>query len=318
MIKKGGTSYKIMFWAKIKRITKAGFVNFWRNGWISLATVLVVVITLFSIGSLIFARTILSSILSQIQDKVDVSVYFKTDASEQDISGLRDKLEKLGEVKEVEYVSREQALENFKERHKDNALIMQSLEELGDNPLGSVLNIKAKETSQYESIAKFLEDSSGVSAESSIIDKINYYQNRVVIDRLTKVLDSAKKLGIIISIVLVIISLLVSFNTIRLAIYSSREEIGIMKLVGASGKFVSGPFVVEGIMYGVIASIVTIVLFYPLTLWLGNATQNFFGGINIFQYYISNFVQLFLIILATGMALGAISSFIAVRRYLKV
>lgn len=293
-------------------------MNFWRNGWVSLATVLIAVITLFSIGSLIFARAILDSTLSQIQDKVDVSVYFKTDADEDDISALKNKLEKLGEVKGVEYLSREQALENFKERHKDNALIMQSLEELGDNPLGAVLNIKANETSQYESIAKFLEDSSGVSAESSIIDKINYYQNRVVIDRLAKILDSTKKLGVSISIVLVIIFLLVTFNTIRLAIYSSREEIGIMRLVGASGKFVSGPFVVEGIIHGIIASIITIGLFYPFTLWLGKATQNFFGGINIFQYYISNFVQLLVILLATGIVLGAISSFVAVRRYLRV
>ncbi|MBU2109534.1 ABC transporter permease, partial [Patescibacteria group bacterium] len=305
-------------WTKVKRVIKAGFINFWRNGWVSLATVLVVIITLFSIGSLIFAKAILSSTLAQIQDKVDVSVYFKTDADEQDILALKSKLEKTGEVKSVEYISSEQALENFKERHKDNALIMQSLEELESNPLGAVLNVKAKETSQYESIAKSLEISSGLSAETSIIDKINYYQNRVVIDRLTKILDSTKRLGIIISIILIIISLLVTFNTVRLAIYSSREEIGIMRLVGASGKFISGPFVIEGIMHGIIASIVTMALFYPCTLWLGKMTQNFFGGINIFEYYISNFVQLFLIILGTGIILGAISSFIAVRRYLKV
>ncbi|MBU2578167.1 ABC transporter permease [Patescibacteria group bacterium] len=307
-----------MFWTKVKRVIKAGFINFWRNGWVSLATVLVVIITLFSIGSLIFAKAILSSTLAQIQDKVDVSVYFKTDADEQDILALKSKLEKTREVKSVEYISSEQALENFKERHKDNALIMQSLEELESNPLGAVLNVKAKETSQYESIAKSLEISSGLSAETSIIDKINYYQNRVVIDRLTKILDSTKRLGIIISIILIIISLLVTFNTVRLAIYSSREEIGIMRLVGASGKFISGPFVIEGIMHGIIASIVTMALFYPCTLWLGKMTQNFFGGINIFEYYVSNFVQLFLIILGTGIILGAISSFIAVRRYLKV
>lgn len=293
-------------------------MNFWRNGWVSLATVLVAVITLFAIGSLVFAKAILNSTLSQIQDKVDVSVYFKTDAMEEEIFSLRDKLEKLGEVKSVEYISGEQALANFMERHKDNALIMQSLEELGENPLGAVLNIKAKETSQYESIAKFLENSRDVSGEGQIIDKINYYQNRVVIDRLSKIIDSAESLGLSISIFLVIISLLITFNTVRLAIYSSREEIGIMRLVGASGKFISGPFVVEGLMHGVIASVVTMGLFYPLTLWLGKSTENFFGGINIFQYYLSNFVQIFILLLAVGTIMGAISSFIAVRRYIKV
>jgi cell division transport system permease protein len=306
-----------MIWIKTKRIIKAGFINFWRNGWVSLATVLIMVITLFTIGSLIFSRAILGSMVSQIQDKVDISVYFKTDAQEEDIFTLKDSISKLAEVKSVEYVSAEQALEDFKERHKENALITQSLEELGENPLGAVLNIKAKEPSQYEAVAKFLEAESE-ALTGSIIDKINYYQNKKVIDRLTKILDSAKNLGSILSVLLVIISVIVIFNTIRLAIYISRDEIGVMRLVGASNRFVSGPFIVEGIMYGVVSAIITMVLFYPFALWLGPMTESFFSGVNLYNYYISNFGQIFLILLLVGIILGALSSFIAVRRYLKV
>jgi len=306
-----------MIWIKIKRIIKAGFINFWRNGWISLATILIMVITLFSIGSLFFSRAILGTILSQIQDKVDISIYFKTDTPEQDILSLKNSISKLAEVKSIEYISAEQALADFKERHKDNALITQSLEEIGKNPLGAILNVKAKETSQYETIAKFLEAESN-SPSGSGIDKINYFQNKTVIDRLSKILDSAKNLGGIISIILVIISVIITFNTIRLAIYISREEIGVMRLVGASGKFVSGPFIVEGVIYGVISAVITVVLFYPLVLWLGPITESFFSGINLFHYYISNFGQLFLILLLTGIVLGGLSSFIAIRRYLKV
>ncbi len=306
-----------MMWIKAKRIIKAGFINFWRNGWVSLATVLIMVVTLFTIGSLIFSRAILGSMVAQIQDKVDISVYFKTDSQEQDIIAFKDKISKLGEVKSVEYISAEQVLNNFKERHKENAMITQSLEELGANPLGATLNIKAKESSQYEAVAKFL-DAESQAPTGSIIDKINYFQNKKIIDRLTKIIDSAKNLGSILSIILVIISIIVTFNTIRLAIYISREEIGVMRLVGASGRFVSGPFIVEGIMYGVISSIITMVLFYPLTIWLGPMTESFFSGVNLFKYYISNFGQIFLLLLFIGAALGAISSFIAVRRYLKV
>lgn len=306
-----------MIWIKAKRILKAGFINFWRNGWVSLATILIMVITLFTIGSLLFSRAILGSMVAQIEDKVDISVYFKTDSNEEDILALKDRISKLGEVKNVEYVSAEQALENFKERHKENALITQSLKELEKNPLGATLNIKTKEPSQYEAVAKFLEAESEAPT-GSIIDKINYYQNKKIIDRLTKILDSAKKLGSILSIILVIISIIITFNTIRLAIYISRDEIGVMRLVGASGRFVSGPFVVEGIMYGVISAIITMVLFYPLTIWLGPMTENFFSGVNLFKYYISNFGQIFLLLLFIGAGLGAISSFIAVRRYLKV
>ena len=282
-----------------------------------MATILIMVITLFSIGSLFFARAILGTILSQIQDKVDISIYFKTDALEQDILAIKDSISKLAEVKSIEYISAEQALADFKERHKDNALITQSLEEIGVNPLGAILNVKAQETSQYEAVAKFLEAESNSPAGAGI-DKINYFQNKTVIDRLSKILDSAKNLGGIISIILVIISVIITFNTVRLAIYISREEIGVMRLVGASGKFVSGPFIVEGVIYGVISAVVTIVLFYPLTLWLGSITESFFSGINLFHYYISNFGQLFLILLLTGIILGGLSSFIAIRRYLKV
>jgi cell division transport system permease protein len=307
-----------MFWVKIKRITKSGFVNFWRNGWVSLATVLIMVVTLFVIGSLIFAKTLLSSTLAQIQDKVDISIYFKTDANENDIMALKNSVSKLNEVKEAIYISKDDAIKNFQERHKDNALIVQSLTELDDNPLGAVINIKAKDPSQYESIAKFLQTETDIEDPGSIIDKINYFQNKNVIDKLTKVINSSKSLGVSLSIVLIIISILVSFNTIRLAIYTARDEISVMRLVGASSKNVTGPFIVEGIMYGIISSIVTVAIFYPFTYWLGPETESFFGGINIFDYYLSNFVSLFLILFIIGVFLGALSSFIAVRRYLKV
>lgn len=307
-----------MIWTKIKRVTKAGVVNFLRNGWVSLATVLVTIVALFTIGSLIFAKAILTTALDQLQDKVDVSVYFKTSAGEADILSVKDKLEKLGEVKAVEYISREQALSNFMERHKDNTLIVQSLSEIGENPLGAVLNVKAQETSQYESIANFLGNSSELVGDNSIIDKINYHQNKIVIDKLTKIFDSTRNLGASISLILIIISILVTFNTIRLAIYTAREEIGVMRLVGASERFVSGPFVIEGVLTGIIASAIAMVIFYPFTLWLGPVTEGFLSGINIYNYYLSNFFEIFLILLLVGVGLGVISGLIAVRRYLKV
>lgn len=306
-----------MIMTKIKRVLKAGFMNFWRNGWVSLATILIMAMTLFTIGSIIFSRALILSTLDELQNKVDISVYFKTDAAESDIVLLKDSLLKLSEVKNVEYVSRDQELKNFKERHKDNALITQSLEELGSNPLGAALNIKAKNTSQYASIAKFLEDALKMEGVGSIIDKISYRQNKIVIERLSKILDSSKKIGFAVSLILIIISILVVFNTIRMAIYTSKDEIGVMRLVGASNRFISGPFVVEGLLYGVIASVITMLVFYPLTMWLGPMTESFFGNINIYNYYISNFAQIFFIIFFAGVGLGVISSLIAVRRYLK-
>lgn len=305
-----------MIWTKIQRVFRAGFINFFRNGSVSLATVLISILTLFTLGSLVFGRAVLLYTLEQVQNKVDISVYFRPDALEDEIVAMQKSIEKLSEVRVVEYVSRDQAIEEFKERHKDNALILQSLEELGENPLGAVLNIKAKQPSQYETIADFLKKAS--QQDNSIIDKTNYFQNKMAIDTLTKIFAVSRSIGVGISLALIIVSLLVTFNTIRLAIYTSRDEIGVMRLVGASNKFISGPFIVEGIIGGVIAAVTATASFYPLVLWLGPRTKSFFGGLDLMQYYLSNFLQLFGLLTMAGILLGIVSSFIAIRRYLKV
>jgi cell division transport system permease protein len=146
-----------MLFTNIKRAIKAGFINFWRNGWVSLATVLVMLVTLFIVGSLVFLNLLLNSTISRLEEKVDISVYFKTDAMEANIFSLERTLSNLDEVRSVEYVTREESLREFKERHKDNSLINQSLAELDDNPLGASFNIRAKNPNQYASISQFLE-----------------------------------------------------------------------------------------------------------------------------------------------------------------
>ncbi|MCI0619587.1 ABC transporter permease [Candidatus Wolfebacteria bacterium] len=308
-----------MLWINTKRILKAGFVNFWRNGFVSFASVVVMVITLFVIGFVVFVGAILGSSLEQLQDKVDVNVYFLTDAPEEEIIALKGDLETLPEVARVEYVSREQALENFRARHENDELTLQALDELSENPLGATLNIKAKETSQYESIARFLESDNALGLQDQpIIDRVNYFQNKAAIDRLSKIIDAAGTLGLVISLVFAVVSIIIVFSTIRLAIYTAKEEIGVMRLVGASNTYIRGPFVVEGIMYGVIAGVITLIIFYPLTLWLGPVTAGFFGSINLFDYYLANFGQFFLVIVVAGAALGALSSYLAVRRYLRI
>ncbi|MEK7646837.1 MAG: permease-like cell division protein FtsX [Patescibacteria group bacterium] len=298
----------------LRRMTKNGVVAFWRNGWVTLATVLIMVLTLFMVGSLLFSNVLLTSALTHLEGKVDVSVYLKTEADDGEISNLVKSVSELPEVKGVEYVSRDEALEQFKAKHQDNSLITRSLDELGDNPLGATLNIKAKDLSKYEAISRFLE--AGVF--SSVIDRVNYHQNQLVIDRLSAMLQASRRGGLGISLVLAFIAALVAFNTIRLAIYTNREEISIMRLVGAKNSYIQGPYIVEGILHGMLAAVIAMMVFYPLTLWLGPKTEAFFGGPNLFDYYTSNFFQMFGILLVVGVALGATSSWIAIKRYLKV
>ena len=310
-----------MDWMSIKRVCRAGFLSFWRNGFVTLASVLVMTVTLFTLGLVVFTGIILSTTLEDLRDKADVNIYFTTSASEEQILDLQKQVEALPEVASTEYVSRDQELELFRERHANDQLTLQALDELGGNPLGAVLNIRATDISQYESIGKFLQQQQALeSGRTSIIDKVNYFdeQHRAAIGRLADITSASEKLGFAIIIILGLIAVAITFNTIRLAIYTSREEIAVMRLVGASRRYIRAPFMVEGLLYGLVAGIFTLLIFYPLTWWLGNATQNFFGGLNVFAYYLSHFPLFFVLIVGTGTVLGVVASWLATRRYLRL
>lgn len=306
-----------MFFIKVKRIVTSGYRNFMRSGFTSVSSIFIMTVTLFFITSLIFVQAALNSSLSDIKEKVDVTVYFIPGANEESINNVSNIIENLPEIKYVNYTSQDSALLEFKERHSNDYLTLQALDELDENPLGASLNIKANDPSQYESIAKYFESNGTFSKEDlMIIDKIDYSQNKIVIDRLTSIINGAQKLGFAISVILVIISILITFNTIRLIIYMSRDEIGVMKLVGAGKRYIRGPFIISGVLVGLISSILTILIFIPISIWLGKEITDFVG-INLLSYYKSNFFQLFIIILGSGVFIGVISSIFAIHKYLK-
>ncbi len=305
----------------IKRVVRAGFVDFWRNGFVSFASVLMMVFTLFVIGLALFTGVILNSALAEFRNKADLNVYFTTNAAEEDIFTLRDSLSALPQVASVAYTSREEALAAFRERHQNDQLTLQALEELGENPLGAVLTVKAKDISQYDSIANFLRGQQALGSDDpQIIEKINYYDesHRRAIDTLASYTNTAQLIALVLVGFFVVMTIAISFNTLRLAIYSSREEIQVMRLVGAGQTYIRAPFVVEGILYGLVAAVITLLLLYPLAWWLGDSTAAFFGSINVFEYFITHFLMFFLVIAGSGVVLGALASFLAVRRYLKI
>lgn len=309
-----------MIFTKIRRVVRSGFVNFWRNGFLSLSSVLVLSIALLVFGGLIFFSTLSESFLNVVREKVDINVYFALNANETDILDLKKTLEKMPEVATTEYVSREESLKRFKEKHQDNTLILQGLEEVGDNPLPAVLTMKAKDPSQYESITKSL-------ADKTFIDDINYSRNKVIIDRLSRIIPLVEKTVSVIILVLVVMAVIVTFNTIRVIIFSSRDEIAVMKLVGASNMYVRGPFVVSGVMYGIASAILAIIILGLFAYYMDALYIRFLhaypGDISeirhiLFSYYVGNFRTIFAVIMGSGIVLGAVSSYMAVRRYLNV
>lgn len=303
----------------LKRVFVGGGKNFIRGGAVSAATVLVMTVTLSIIGFLIFLSALLTFTLDAVKSKVDISVYFVTTATEQNILEVKSQLEQLPQVSTVTYTSRDNVLAAFRERNSGDQLNLQALDEIGTNPFGARLEVLAKDPSQYESIANYLESSPTlIEGGTSIVDRVNYAQNKDVIDRLALAIRATREIGFAVVILFAIASILIAFATIRLAIYTSKDEIAVMKLVGASNSYVQAPFIVEGIITGSIAAIVVIVLLWPATWYAGTKTVQFFGGFNLGQYYASHFLLVSAILMGSGIVLGALASVFAIRKYLKV
>jgi len=273
--------------------------------------------TLTIIGSLMFLNGVVGQFVDYVKDKVDVNVYFVPTADEEGIFDLTEALKNLPEVSYVEYTGRDEELANFRERHQDDQLTLQAIDELGENPFGAKLSIKAKEPSQYAGIAQFLTDRmEGLSGES-FIDSVNYAQNKVVIDQLERLTTYVQRFGYVVIFLFALASIMITFNTLRLAIYTAREEISVMRLMGASNGYIRGPFLVEGTLYGVISGVIALIIFFPLTFLLRDSTATAFGA-DIFSIYVGQFVFFVFVLIGIGALLGVISSFLAVRKYLSV
>lgn len=298
----------------LKRIIRSGWVSFRRQGYLTIATIFIMVMTISLITSLFLFHQISRVLISQLQEKVDISVYFKGEIFEKEILEVKEEIAKIPEVKNVEYVSRESALEEFTQRHKDNQALMESLKEVGKNPFAASLNIKTGQAAQYAAVAEFLE----AAPFKNLIAKVDYYQRQPVIERIFSITSGISRAALLLSLVLAMVAVLVAFNQIRLAIYNQKEEISVQRLVGASNWFIRGPFLVQGAICGFFATLICLLILPPFLYFFGQKLEILLSGINIFSYFTANFFLILLIQLAVGLGLGIASSLIAIRKYLKV
>lgn len=297
----------------LKRLSLAALQDLRRNVWLNMATVLIIVISLFTVAVSLAIDAAGKYAIKSFQDKIDISIQLKGDASEDKILKLKSDLESLAEVKNVTYISKDEALQNFKETHKDEKYI-ESIEELGENPLLAVLNVKTQNLDQYESVDKYITDNGNYAA---IINKIDYKENKGVISSFSKTLANIQ-FGInVLILIFVVISVMIAFNTIRLAMYSHRTEIEIMRLVGASNWYIKMPFVIQGAILGAGGAIFTVIIAQILSAALSARLAGVMPGFDLHAYLLQNWFTVFITLLFIGMGMGVISSFIAIRRYLK-
>ena len=300
----------------LSRITNSGFKGFYRNFTISISAILVLVISLLSFASIFLALELIKPSVAQLEGKVDINLYFETDAEEPEILAFKDELEQIGQVSSVEYVTREQALAEFRERQNSD-VIVDALDSLGENPLGAVFNIRANQISEYGNIAAFIESDATDQQYGGIIEEVNYNQNKEAIDKLNVIITSVERIGIIVSIALAIVAVIITYNTIRVTIYTARNEVRVMRLVGASKFFARGPFIVEGLLYGLIAGLLSVAILALALFYAAPALQEIFI-MNLFEFFMDNIVMISFSLVGIGMVLGAISSLLAIRKYLNI
>ena len=297
----------------LKRTTKLGWLNFRRNLGLSIATSFIIAMTVFLIVSLFLLRDLTTTLIVNFQEKVDISLYFREIAPEDEILKLKEEIALLPEVKKVEYVSRAEALERFIRRHQGNPVVMESLLEVG-NPLLPALNITAWQASQYPALAAYLE----ALPQKELVDNIDYFERKPVIERIDSIALTINFIGIALSVILAIIAVLVAFNQIRLAIYATREEISIQRLVGASNWFIRAPFLAQGAISGIFAALGTFIIFIITIALLSPKFAVLSPDLNLVGIFWGKFWFFLLIHLLAGISLGVVSSFLAIRKYLEI
>lgn len=299
---------------KLVRAFKEGWTSFVRNSWLSVSTIIVLSLSLYVVGSTLFIGIVTDELIKNVRENVSISVYFKPEIAEERIKEIQKDIDKNSAVASTEYISRDQALEKFKKDNENDEIITAALEEIGENPLFASVSVSANNQEDYEGLSGYIE-----SSFAEEISSTNYGKNRVVIERLNNNISSVEKTGLILGAIFIIIAILITFNTIRMNLFSRKSDFEVMRLVGASNLYIKAPPIFEGIFYGVFSSLIAIALvgmtaYGEMTLIVG---QGVISKEKTLEFYLGNLWIIGGAVLLAGLLIGLISSAIAISKYLK-
>lgn len=306
-----------MLFLSLSRVLRFSLQNFIRNIWLSIVTITIIVLTLFSVTSLVFVSAVMEEAIKIVQSKVDVSVYFKPTVSPEQIFSVQTAVEELSYVREVTYVSKNEALEKLREQYNNSPLILESLKELDNNPLGDTLVVSTFDPADYQKVVDIL---NATPQYAALIENKSYDDNRQVIERLEELSGQVRGVGWGITFFFALVAVLVIVNTIRIAIYTHEQEIRIMKLVGASNWFVRGPFIGEAIFLALLGGAITIGLGYLVANFSDPYVRGLLGATDftLLGYLNANFISVFGLQLAGIVGVSMLSTLLALNRYLRV
>lgn len=305
-------------WITLLRICRYGLSNFSRNAWLSMAATAVMVVTLTLIITTFTARMVFNDTLGVIREKIDVSVYLKDGITDAERQKLTNAIKEVPVVTTIDYISKEAAREAFKQQNLDYFDQLQALGELGDtNPFPASLRVHTSDTNKLDDISAVVNrnDLKDLQSEPATISG----ERRAAIDTIARAAQFSEVAGLSASVIFVTLSIMIIFNTIRMAIFNRKDEIEIMKLIGAEKSFIRGPFIVEASLYGIFAAVISVALIYLLLLTAAPQLTNYdieiASTVDLFTRWP---VIVFLVQLVLGVLIGIISSLLAMRRYLKV
>jgi len=303
----------------LKRIIKSGLKTFWRNGFLSSSSILTLTITLVISAMLFFGIVVGQKKIESIEKKVDINIYFTTDAPLDKVLDFKKELNKIDgiDLKNTKLLTKEEALKDFKDKNNNDKSLLEALEIIGENPLGPVLNIKTKDLDSYNHIIKFLESDIIQAKYLNIIEKTNYNENKLIIKKIKVFIKYIELLGMVISGVMIFISLIIVYNTIRLIIYSYKEEIQVMRLIGASNFFARGPFLVEGILYGFISGIFALFISWSIIFYSKDILAQI-SNMDLNRYFSDHILEIAGSLILGGIVISFISTYFTVARYLKI
>lgn len=305
----------------LNRIIKFGFQGFWRNIWLSIINITILVLTLFAINFLISFNLLADNAIDLVGDKVDVNLYFKENVSNEKIEEINQKISASDYIETTEFVSAEDSLNDFIAKHESDEYILEAVEELKEDDSQiflSSLRIRAKDMDMYDEILEELEESQYSSLFE--IDESEFQDYTDMTNRLSNISSRIKFFGYAVSMVFILIALLMVYNTIKIATYTHREEIGIMRLVGATNNFIKSPFIFEIILYNFVAVVLVAVLFYSFLSAMNPLLIKLFEGypLNLTSYFNSNFIWIFGGEFLVMSIFSIISSSIAIKKFLKI
>ena len=305
----------------LSRILKFAFQGFWRNIWLSIINITILVLTLFVINFLIGFNLLANNAIDLVSEKVDVNLYFKENVSDEKMEEIQQKISASEYIKDTKFISADEALNSFLAKHESNEYIVEAvntLQEEEEQVFLSSLKIKANSIDMYDNILEELKDSQYNNLFE--IDETEFKDYTNMTNRLSNISNRMKLFGYIVSLIFILIALMMVYNTIKIATYTHREEIGIMRLVGATSNFIKSPFIFEILLFNLIALVIVIILFYSFLSIANPLLVKLFEGypLNIIGYFNSNFVWIFGGEFLLMSLFSIISSSIAIKKFLKI